>query len=84
MNRGTDGRRERAAPEPDRPGRACRARAAAHPGLIGGRVVFDTRRALYVWEWRAYPQFSIPVEDMVEGVLTDDEFQAQKTKLLAT
>ncbi|MGW3729500.1 DUF427 domain-containing protein [Streptomyces sp. NPDC000851] len=41
-------------------------------GLIGGRVVFDTRRALYVWEWPAYPQFSIPVEDMVEGVLTDD------------
>ncbi|KUJ33899.1 uncharacterized protein (DUF427 family) [Streptomyces sp. 3212.3] len=42
-------------------------------GLIGGRVVFDTRRALYVWEWRAYPQFSIPVEDLVEGVLIDDD-----------
>ncbi|WP_327292932.1 DUF427 domain-containing protein [Streptomyces sp. NBC_01198] len=41
-------------------------------GTIGGRVVFDTRRALYVWEWRAYPQFCIPVEDMVDGVLTDD------------
>jgi hypothetical protein len=22
-------------------------------GVIGGRVVFDSRRALYVWEWRA-------------------------------
>ncbi|MEU7962817.1 DUF427 domain-containing protein [Streptomyces sp. NPDC049097] len=42
-------------------------------GLIGGRVVFDTRRALYVWEWRAYPQFSIPVEDLVDGVLIDDD-----------
>ncbi|MFD0137644.1 DUF427 domain-containing protein [Streptomyces sp. NPDC127159] len=42
-------------------------------GLIGGRVVFDTRGALYVWEWRAYPQFSIPVEDLVEGVLIDDD-----------
>ncbi|MGW3564733.1 DUF427 domain-containing protein [Streptomyces sp. NPDC000941] len=41
-------------------------------GLIGGHVVLDTRRALYVWEWPAYPQFSIPIEDMVEGVLTDD------------
>ncbi|MEU0674706.1 DUF427 domain-containing protein [Streptomyces sp. NPDC006172] len=41
-------------------------------GLIGGRVVFDTRRALYVWEWPPYPQFSIPVED-VAGELTDDE-----------
>lgn len=41
-------------------------------GLIGGSVVFDSRRALYVWEWRAYPQFSIPVEDMVEAMLVDD------------
>ena len=41
-------------------------------GLIGGHVVFDTRRALYVWEWQAYPQFTIPVEDLVEGALHDD------------
>ncbi|MFF3252905.1 DUF427 domain-containing protein [Actinacidiphila glaucinigra] len=41
-------------------------------GLIGGRVVFDTRRALYVWEWQAYPQFSIPVEDLVDGELIDE------------
>ncbi|MFI2300361.1 DUF427 domain-containing protein [Actinacidiphila glaucinigra] len=41
-------------------------------GLIGGRVVFDTRRALYVWEWQAYPQFSIPVEDLVDGELVDE------------
>ncbi|MDF0375954.1 MULTISPECIES: DUF427 domain-containing protein [Streptomyces] len=39
---------------------------------IGGSTVFDTRRALYVWEWPPYPQFSIPVEDLAEGVLTDD------------
>lgn len=41
-------------------------------GTVGGRVAFDTRRALYVWEWRAYPQWSIPVEDMAEGVLVDE------------
>ncbi|WP_327435446.1 DUF427 domain-containing protein [Streptomyces sp. NBC_01201] len=41
-------------------------------GTIGGSTVFDTRRALYVWEWPPYPQFSIPVEDLAEGVLTDD------------
>lgn len=40
---------------------------------IGGRVVFDTRRALYLWEWAAYPQFSIPVTDLVDGVLVDEE-----------
>jgi uncharacterized protein (DUF427 family) len=41
-------------------------------GMVNGRVVFDTRRALYVWLWRAYPQFSIPVADLVDGVLDDD------------
>lgn len=40
---------------------------------IGGHVAFDTRRALYVWEWPPYPQFSIPVGDLAESVvLTDD------------
>ncbi|SDM54194.1 hypothetical protein SAMN05444921_109254 [Streptomyces wuyuanensis] len=28
-------------------------------GPVGGHVAFDTRRALYVWEWLAYPQFAI-------------------------
>ncbi|MFF5344038.1 DUF427 domain-containing protein [Streptomyces althioticus] len=46
-------------------------------GMIDGRVVFDTRRALYVWEWQAYPQYSIPVEDLVDGVLHDDEHTEQ-------
>lgn len=46
-------------------------------GLVGGRVVFDTRRALYVWEWQAYPQFSIPVEDLVDGLLRDDHHTEQ-------
>ncbi|MDH6612534.1 uncharacterized protein (DUF427 family) [Streptomyces sp. SAI-208] len=41
-------------------------------GVIGGRTVFDTRRALYVWEWQAYPQFSVPVRDLVDGVLDDE------------
>ncbi|MEV7141645.1 DUF427 domain-containing protein [Streptomyces tauricus] len=47
-------------------------------GMVDGRVVFDTRRALYVWEWRAYPQFSIPVADLVEGVLHDDGHTGQR------
>ncbi|MGW2936018.1 DUF427 domain-containing protein [Streptomyces sp. NPDC001156] len=41
-------------------------------GTLGGRVAFDTRRALYVWEWPAYPQFSIPVHDMVDAALIDE------------
>ncbi|MFD7437285.1 DUF427 domain-containing protein [Streptomyces sp. NPDC059861] len=47
-------------------------------GEIDGRVVFDTRRALYVWEWPAYPQFSIPAEDLVGGVLTDDDHAEER------
>ncbi|MFG2545185.1 DUF427 domain-containing protein [Streptomyces sp. NPDC048594] len=38
-------------------------------GLIGGRAVLDTRRALYVWEWPPYPQFGIPLDDLAEGVV---------------
>ncbi|MEH0564321.1 DUF427 domain-containing protein [Streptomyces silvae] len=41
-------------------------------GTIGGHLVFDTRRALYGWEWPPYPQFSIPADDLVDGVLTDE------------
>jgi uncharacterized protein (DUF427 family) len=46
-------------------------------GVVAGRVVFDTRRALYVWEWQAYPQFSIPLEDLVDGELRDDGHMEQ-------
>ncbi|WP_405689625.1 DUF427 domain-containing protein [Streptomyces sp. NBC_01185] len=45
---------------------------------LGDQSVLDTRRALYVWEWPAYPQFSIPVEDVAEGVLTDDGHVEQR------
>ena len=37
--------------------------------LLGGEVVVDTLRARYVWEWPAYPQFYIPVDDVRSGVL---------------
>ena len=32
-------------------------------GFSGGRVVFDTVAALYVWEWPNYPQYYIPLAD---------------------
>jgi uncharacterized protein (DUF427 family) len=32
-------------------------------GISGGRVVFDTVAALYVWEWPNYPQYYIPLAD---------------------
>jgi uncharacterized protein (DUF427 family) len=33
-------------------------------GLLAGEPVFDTTRALYVWEWPYYPQYYVPVADV--------------------
>jgi uncharacterized protein (DUF427 family) len=38
-------------------------------GVAGGRVVFDTTRALYVWEWPHYPQYYIARADVDEALL---------------
>src|SRR5690349_5206663 len=37
--------------------------------LLGGRVVVDTTRAVYVWEWPPYPQYYIPAADLAPGAL---------------
>ena len=39
---------------------------------LGGRKVLDTTRALYVWEWPAYPQYYIPLADVDAGALVDE------------
>jgi uncharacterized protein (DUF427 family) len=41
-------------------------------GIAGNEVVFDTTRALYVWEWPHYPQYYIPQADIRDGALTPD------------
>jgi uncharacterized protein (DUF427 family) len=46
---------------------------------LGGRTVFDTTRARYVWEFPFYPQYYIPVED-VDAQLLIDEGKEQKLK----
>lgn len=38
---------------------------------LGGRVVLDTTRAVYLWEWSHYPQYYVPLADVVDGVLVD-------------
>ncbi len=40
--------------------------------MLGGQVVLDTKRALYLWEWPFYPQFQIPQEDVDAEVLIDE------------
>jgi uncharacterized protein (DUF427 family) len=41
--------------------------------MLGGRVVLDTTRALYLWEWPFYPQFQIPAQDVDAGVLLEEQ-----------
>jgi uncharacterized protein (DUF427 family) len=41
--------------------------------VLGGEVVLDTTKALYVWEWPNYPQYYIPVADVKPGVLVDEQ-----------
>jgi uncharacterized protein (DUF427 family) len=40
--------------------------------FLGGRVVLDTTRAVYVWEQPSYPQYYIPVADVTPGLLVDE------------
>jgi uncharacterized protein (DUF427 family) len=41
-------------------------------GLLADRMVFDTTAAVYVWEWPWYPQYYIPIEDIVSELLVDE------------
>jgi uncharacterized protein (DUF427 family) len=40
--------------------------------MLGGVVVLDTNRALYVWEWPNYPQYYIPIADVNADALVDE------------
>lgn len=42
-------------------------------GYLGGEAIFDTTRALYVWEWPNYPQYFIPLADVVKEALVDEQ-----------
>jgi uncharacterized protein (DUF427 family) len=42
---------------------------------LGGEVVFDSTRALYVWEWAYYPQYYVPVADVDECFLVDEHHE---------
>jgi uncharacterized protein (DUF427 family) len=40
--------------------------------MLAGQTVLDTTRALYVWEWAAYPQYYIPAADVRMDLLADE------------
>jgi uncharacterized protein (DUF427 family) len=48
-------------------------------GYLAGQQVFDTQRAVYVWESTKYPQYYIPLADVDSSVLIDDD-RPQKLK----
>jgi len=50
---------------------------------LGGELVFDSTRALYVWEWAYYPQYYIPLAD-VRGEFLRDENHPQRVQLGAS
>src|SRR5215469_15435015 len=39
---------------------------------LGGEQIFDTIRAIYVWEWPFYPHYYIPVDDIDTRFLIDE------------
>ena len=41
-------------------------------GVLNGVTVFDTTRALYVWEWPKYPRYYIPFDDVDPEVVVDE------------
>ena len=45
---------------------------------LGGRTVFDTTRALYVWEWANYPQYYIPLADIAVELLVDEDHEQKR------
>ena len=42
---------------------------------LGGKLIFDSTKAWYVWEWPYYPQYYIPVEDVDERFLLVDQHE---------
>jgi uncharacterized protein (DUF427 family) len=52
-------------------------------GVLGATTIFDTTRARYVWEFPPYPQYYIPLEDIADGVLVDEDHPQQLKRGLA-
>ena len=40
--------------------------------VLAGQTVLDTTSARYVWEWPGFPQYYVPLTDVVEGALVDE------------
>lgn len=48
--------------------------------VFGGETIFDTTRALYVWEHPNYPQYYIPMADVQQQFLVDEQGEHQSPR----
>lgn len=48
-------------------------------GFVDGLVAFDTTRATYVWEHVGYPQYWVPSDDVMPGLLVPEGHVQQST-----
>jgi uncharacterized protein (DUF427 family) len=51
--------------------------------VLGGEVVIDTIRAMYVWEWPNFPNYYIPSDDVRSDVLVGGDTTRQTASGLA-
>jgi uncharacterized protein (DUF427 family) len=47
---------------------------------LGGVTIFDTTRAIYLWEWPNYPQYYVPLADVTPGVLVDENHEQRLSR----
>lgn len=48
-------------------------------GYFAGELMFDTTRAVYVWEWPNYPQYYIPIDDVNDDLLVDEMYEKHQS-----
>jgi uncharacterized protein (DUF427 family) len=51
---------------------------------IDGKIVLDTTRALYLWEWEFYPQYYIPLADVNLEFLVEETHEAKVLRGVTT
>ena len=48
--------------------------------VLAGQTVIDTTGARYVWEWPHYPQYYIPISDVLPGMLVPEGTSQQSAR----
>jgi uncharacterized protein (DUF427 family) len=48
--------------------------------FLDGRPVLDTTSARYVWEWPGYPQYYVPIDDVLDDCLVDEGEKAHSER----